>query len=316
MGRIVAAFGTSHAFTFMEPDQWDAFRAKNRESFKRRRNVEPPEQPAVSTETLTSNVQRYERMRQEHAKIRALLERTQADALVVIGDDQHEIFSAANIPQIGIYVGGEFQLSQRFNDSSATYRSHDGLARAILQTGIADGFDIASMRELPQNMLTAHAHAQLLDAFTPRGNIPVVLIFLNAVEYPAIEPSRCYAFGRMVGEAISRCDAASRVVVAASGGWSHFTAGYPWNFYRGPFSYGAISEDFDRDVARRILEGRGDSLAQLSSEDLLNHGNIELRAWIALLGAIGSAKPSSLVYEPFYRAVMGMAAGTWAIEAA
>lgn len=316
MARIVAAFGSSHAFTFMEPEKWDTFRAKNRESLKRRRNIEPPEQPGVAAETLETNSARYERVRAAHADIRKLIADSKPDALVVIGDDQHEVFTSSNIPQIAIYVGGDFHLATRFGRSPATFRNHQGLARTILETGIAAGFDIATLGSFENNEMSAHAHAQLLEAFTPNGDVPAVLIFLNAVQYPAIEPARCHAFGKMVAQAIASRPAPERVAISASGGWSHFTAGYPWDFYKGPHSYGAIAEDFDRDIAKRIAEGRGDTLASLSSGDLLASGNIELRAWIAMLGAIGQARPKSLVYEPFYRAIMGMAAGTWALESA
>ncbi len=316
MGRIVAAFGSSHAFTFMEPDKWDTFRAKNRESLKRRRNIEPPEQPGVAAESLATNSERYNRVRTAHDDIRKLIADSKPDAIVVIGDDQHEVFTSSNIPQIAVYVGGDFYLATRFGRSPSTFRSHDGLARAIVETGIAGGFDIATLGNFPKQEMSAHAHAQLLEAFAPNGDIPVVLVFLNAVQYPAIEPARCHAFGKMIAQAIASRPGSERVAISASGGWSHFTAGYPWDFYKGPHSYGAIAEDFDRDIAKRIAEGRGDTLASLSSSDLLNSGNIELRAWIAMLGAIGEAKPKTLVYEPFYRAVMGMAAGTWALESA
>lgn len=316
MGKIVAAFGTSHAFTFMEPEKWDTYRAKNRESLKRRRNIEPPEQPGVSAETLAANSARFERVRAAHADIRHLLAETKPDALVLIGDDQHEVFSAANMPQIAIYVGGDFQLSTRFAESRAVFHCHDALARAIRETGAAAEYDIATLDKFENGELGSHAHAQVLEAFNPTGAIPTVLLFLNAIQHPAIDPARCYAFGKMLAQAIAACAGAKRVAVAASGGWSHFTAGYPWDFYKGPNSHGAISEEFDRDVAKRMSEGRGDTLATLSSEDLLANGDIELRAWIALLGAIGAARPKTLVYEPFYRAVMGMAAGTWAFDSA
>jgi hypothetical protein len=314
MGKIVAAFGTSHAFTFMEPEKWDTYRAKNRESLKRRRNIEPPEQPGVSAETLAANSARFERVRGAHADIRHLLAETKPDALVLIGDDQHEVFSASTMPQIAIYVGGDFQLSDRFAHSPAVFRSHDALARSIRELGNAEGYDIAPLEKFENNELESHAHAQVLDAFNPTGAIPTVLVFLNAIQHPAIDPAGCYAFGKMVAQAITACVGAKQVAVAASGGWSHFTAGYPWDVYKGPNSHGAISEDFDRDIAKRMLEGKGETLAALSSGDLLANGNIELRAWIALMGVIGAARPTTLVYEPFYRAVMGMAAGTWAFD--
>lgn len=315
MGKIVAAFGSSHAFTFMDPGQWDDFRGHNRQSYQRRQGTEPPEQPAALAETLEDNRTRYGRIRAAHETVRRTLRETQPDALIVIGDDQNELFSDANIPQLALYTGGDFRLSRRFTKAGATYRSHCDLAQALLEQGVHDGFDIAAIGKIPSGELPSHAHCQVLDAFLPDASIPVVPVFLNAIHHPAIEPRRCYAFGEMLARVVATRPEAERVALCASGGWSHFTAGYPWRAYRGPFSYGAISETFDRDIAERLRSGAGWKLADLSGSDLLTHGNIELRTWIAMLGAIGSSPPSDLVYEAFYRAVMGMAVATWSLDA-
>jgi hypothetical protein len=41
-----------------------------------------------------------------------------------------------------------------------------------------------------------------------------------------------------------------------------------------------------------------------------------MRQWIVLQGALGEARPKHLVYEPFFRGVMGMAVGLWELEPA
>jgi aromatic ring-opening dioxygenase LigB subunit len=102
-----------------------------------------------------------------------------------------------------------------------------------------------------------------------------------------------------------------RIAIYASGGLSHFTAGYPWRFYRGPFGYGCISEDFDRKVLQWIADGQASKLAELSSAELLDHGEIELRSWIVLTGAVGAVPARVLAYEPLYRGLMGMAVAQW-----
>lgn len=311
MGKIVAAFGSSHAFTFMEPGEWDDFRGRNRQSYQRRQGIEPPEQPAALAETLADNRARYSRILAAHETIRRTLRETRPDALVVIGDDQNELFTDANIPQLALYTGGGFRLSRRFTKAGATYRPHGDLAKALLAQGVRDGFDITALGEMPAGELPSHAHCQVLDAFLPDANIPVVPVFLNAIHHPAIEPRQCYAFGEMLARVIAARPASERVALCASGGWSHFTAGYPWGAYRGPFSYGAISESFDQSIAERLRSGAGRELAMLSGDDLLTHGDIELRTWIAMLGAIGPVPPGELVYQPFYRAVMGMAVASW-----
>jgi len=64
-----------------------------------------------------------------------------------------------------------------------------------------------------------------------------------------------------------------------------------------------------------IRSGRASALRELSSQDLLANGGIEMRQWFVMLGALGNRAPDQLVYEPFYRGVMGMAVGYWNLEA-
>jgi hypothetical protein len=104
------------------------------------------------------------------------------------------------------------------------------------------------------------------------------------------------------------------VAVYASGGLSHFTAGYPWKHYSGPHGLGSISEELDRRVIGWMEQGRGDELGRLTSQELLDNGDIELRSWITLMGAIGNRRPAFLHYEPFYSAVMAMSIGYWELE--
>ena len=311
MGKIVGGMATSHAFTFMDPDDWDGFRERNRESYLRRRGHEPPVQPQVATETLAGNKARFERIRRAHAALRRQIEDDRPDAIVVIGDDQDEVFDERNIPQLAVYTGGDFALSSRHCRSSARYRTHAALAEALIETGIHDGFDIARLGAFAEGELGSHAHAQVLEALLPAAAIAVVPVFVNAIHTPAIEPGRCYAFGQMIRGAIERDEAIGRVIICASGGLSHFTAGYPWARYDGQFGHGAICEAFDRAALAAIEAGQGRRLAGHSGAELLRHGEVELRTWITLLGALGDVPSRFTVYEPFYRGIMGMAVASW-----
>src|SRR5438309_1659291 len=148
----------------------------------------------------------------------------------------------------------------------------------------------------------------------PEGKIPIVPVFINAIHVPAPTPHRCYEFGRALRTAIEAQPDNKRVALYASGGLSHYTAGFPWPHYDGPATLGSIAIDFDRRAVDLMAEGRGAELAKLSSRDILDSGNIEMRQWIVLMGALGDARPDRLVYEPFYRGLMGMAVGSWELE--
>jgi aromatic ring-opening dioxygenase LigB subunit len=148
----------------------------------------------------------------------------------------------------------------------------------------------------------------------PAADVPIVPIYVNAIHPPGPTPARCYAFGQILGNIIRNSLPNKRVAIYASGGLSHFTAGYPWRVYRGPFGYGYISEDFDRQVLKWLETGESRRLAGLTSAQLLDHGEIELRSWIVLAGAIGSMPVRVLAYEPLYRGLMGMAVALWPLD--
>jgi len=81
--------------------------------------------------------------------------------------------------------------------------------------------------------------------------------------------------------------------------------------YKGPFSYGMINEEFDRKIVDLMSQGKGAELGRMTSQDLLDNGEIELRSWITLLGALGDTPAKVLAYEPFYSAPMAMAVAYW-----
>lgn len=315
MARIVAGLASSHAYTFADPQQWDERRATTRGRFAQRYGRELPEQPGVAQETLEDNQRRYRRIRDGLEHLRARLQELQPDVWILIGDDQDENYRVDNLPQFAIYVGEEFVAAGRGSASGSRYRCDSQLARGILDEAVEDGFDLASSASFPNEALISHAHHEVLRFMDPEGRVPVVPIFINAIHVPAPTPARCYALGQTLRRAIESHPGDKRVVLYASGGWSHFTAGYPWPHYQGPHTLGAICTDFDRHNLEMISEGRGAELAALSSRDLRDNGGIEMRQWIVLLGALGDRKPELVAYEPFYRAVMGMAVADWDLEA-
>jgi aromatic ring-opening dioxygenase LigB subunit len=310
MGRIIGGMATSHAFAFLEPAKWDEFRARNRQSLLRRTGVEPPPHPRLAVETVAEDERRFARVREAHEALRQAIASHRPDALILIGDDQHENFVSV-IPQIAVYVGDTFRLAGHFARGDRRYGSHGALAAAILEQGIRDGFDVTAVRAFEEDALKSHAHVQVLQELAVPQDLPIVLVFVNAVSHPTIEPARCFAFGEAIARAVAARPAGERVMVCASGGLSHFTAGYPWRGSKTPLDYGDISEDFDRRALTLIERGQGAELAALTSEHLHEHGDIELRSWIALLGAMGPTPARFTLYEPFYRAVMGMGVAYW-----
>ncbi len=318
MGNIIAGMASSHAYALVNPTGWDKMRERTRANYKRRYGTEPTLHPKVAEEGLEETQARYSRISSGFEMLKQKLKEKRPDALILIGDDQDEHFTEQNVPQFAIYTGEEFFSTERGLDGVRTrgsrYRCNTDLAGSLLNGFIDREFDMSYCKSFPNSELISHAHAPILRMMLPEADIPVILLFVNAIHVPAASPGRCYRLGRAIREVIESRPSGERIAIYASGGLSHFTAGYPWSHYEGPYGLGSISEDFDRKAISHMAQGEGEKLAQLTSKDLLDHGDIEMRSWIILMGAMGTVPAKVLTYEPFYSGVMGMGLGYWELE--
>jgi aromatic ring-opening dioxygenase catalytic subunit (LigB family) len=312
---IVAAFATSHAYTFQEPETWDERRERSKANVAKKAGWLAPDTVEAQAETLADNRARYAHIRDAHAKIRERLARSKADAVVLIGDDQLENFSNEAMPQLLVYTGGDYVADDWDRKHTATIANHPEIARKLLEGCLEEGFDVAWCTAFRDGKLLSHAHTEPILYLVRESGIPVVPIFVNAVHPPAPSAARCYAFGQALGRVIDRDLADRRIVLCASGGLSHFSPSHPWAHHLGPRYVGDISVEFDRKIVGWMRSGEGERLAAISSRELIEHGEGELRQWIVLLGALGAVRPEFLVYEPLYRSIMGMGVGYWEVAA-
>src|SRR4051794_24865821 len=109
MGEILAGLATSHAFAFVDPDDWDRQREGNREGFHRRYAFYPPVHPAIAGEDDVSVRERYTRVENALSRLSALVETLQPTALVIVGDDQNENFVEDCLPQLAIFMADEVE---------------------------------------------------------------------------------------------------------------------------------------------------------------------------------------------------------------
>lgn len=311
MPATIVGMASSHAHTFAAPVDWDRRRQRTRNRFKAKYGNEPPEVPSVEGETLESNQHRYVHIRERLDALKGELEAFKPDALIILGDDQDEHYRE-NIPQFAIYTGDRIVSVDRDTGGAGQkpeYRCDAALAGHIYARCVESGFDLMASTSFNANELISHAHAQVLSFLKP--TVPIVPIFLNAIHVPAPTPQRCYQFGEALRAALEAWPGNLRVAVYASGGLSHYSAGFPYPAYHGPNQLGSIAEAFDHEIFDWLRKGEGVKLAGLSSTDLLDSGEVELRQWITLMGVLGTRRPEWLVYEPFYRAIMGMGVGYW-----
>jgi hypothetical protein len=314
MASIIAGMASSHAYALLNPDDWDARREVSRQRYADKYGSPPLENPGVARESPALSSARYATtIGGAFTRLQREFDSIAPDALVIIGDDQGENYTDT-IPQFAVYTGESVTSYDVESGESTDYRCDSTLATALLNGLVGQGFDVTASRSFAGNRLISHAHAQILSLLRP--SVPVVLLFVNAIHVPAPSPGRCYELGNAVRTCLEGLPGNDRLVLYASGGLSHFSAGYPYAEYGGPLSVGDICEDFDRQVVSWMRDGEGARLKTLSSRDLLENGEIELRQWTVLLGALREARPQVLAYEVMPRGLMGMGVGLWRLDQA
>ena len=214
------------------------------------------------------------------ARVRSRLEALRPDVIAVIAGDHIEAFFLDAVPALAVYVGAE--CAGAFGPYRYRFPVHEPLARAILQEGIERGFDLLYTQEAPLD----YAFYVPLHFTMPEPAVPIVPLHVNVYLPPQPTPRRCYAWGAALGEILRARP--ERVVLMASGGMSHFP---------GTDRYGAPDFDYDRQLLDRLRAGAGRELAMLTGEELDKTGNVELRTWITLLGAVGDAPADVYCYE-------------------
>ena len=248
-----------------------------------------------------------ERLTRRHAEKEAAIARLRddvaaaaLDALIVVGDDQEELFDHTNMPAIGIYYGetirnakaepltdpmGRARMRFLEPDGDADYPCHPALARHLIGALQGDGFDLSVMSGVPAGRFEGHAYSWAHKFCMGTEPVPIVPVFLNAY-YPPNQPSpaRCHALGEALARAIASCPLDLRVGVMASGGLSHFV----------------VDEPFDLaflDALRRKDTAffRNAPLSKLQS------GSSEIRNWICLAGAAAALDLAWSSYVPGYR---------------
>jgi aromatic ring-opening dioxygenase LigB subunit len=160
---------------------------------------------------------------------------------------------------------------------------HEPLARAIVEQGVERGFDLTYTQNAPLD----YAFYVPLHFTMPEPALPIVPLHVNVYLPPQPTPRRCHEWGAALGDILRARP--ERVVLMASGGMSHFP---------GTDRYASPDFDYDRELLDTLRAGRGRELARVSGEELDKRGNIELRTWITLLGAVGDARADVYCYEP------------------
>lgn len=308
---IVLGLASSHApAMFCPPDAWPRIH--------KGLSREVPQPPALAAETPDVIGQYVRRIDAAFAELRRRLEAANVDLLVIVGDDQNEVFSGACVPALAVFVGeaatGTTSISwigQKADENHITIHNDAGQARRIVRELVSRGFDPAYCEEIHPLGKPAggigHAFSRVARVMgIHESRLPTVPIFLNGYHPPQPTGRRCYQLGLALRDMFA--SRPERVAIYASGGLSHDPLG--------PRA-GWIDEPLDRWVLERIKSGRGDQLQNLFTfdSDTLRGGTGEIRGWITAAGAFDGCAGEVIDYIPAVHAVTGLGFAAWSSEA-
>ena len=240
------------------------------------------------------------------------LEAAAPDVVVIIGDDQEELFSAANQPAIAVFYGEEVATSDKFGadelpdwmrtvgegymmDEVHVLPGAPQLALEVIQGLLDRDVDVAASARVEDASKAGfgHAYGFIVNRLFRGRRIPVLPVLLNTY-YPPNVPSaaRCHAIGRALKGALEASAADRRVAVIASGGLSHFI----------------VDEALDRRVIEGLQPGRAETLRGIP-RGALNSGSSEILNWVLAAGALEGLPLSWCEYQPIYRTPAGTGIG-------
>ena len=251
-------------------------------------------------------------------RIAARLAEAKPDVVIIIGDDQAELFSHANMPAVSIFYGNEILTHEKHlgahapgwaepvmkgyaMDAVHSFPGSPELAQELIHSLIEDDVDIgaAAKVEDPLKAGFGHAYGFIIERLFREKRIPVVPVLLNTY-YPPNAPTarRCYEIGRRLASAIARSRSDLRIVVGGSGGLSHFV----------------VDEKLDRKVLNAIKTKDAAALRELSRNEL-NSGSSEILNWVMTAAMSEHLVNDWSEYYPGYRTPAGtgtgMAFATW-----
>ena len=257
-----------------------------------------------------------ERMTARHEAVEAAMSRlgdylreAKLDSLIVVGDDQDELYHPQNMPGILVYYGDTIRnvpLAPVANPSwgwRASARWHEekeprdypvdaALAHHLIDELIDREFDIAASDACPDGEGEGHAvgfvHKRIM-----KDVAPIVPICINTY-YPPNQPTprRCYKLGQAIRAAVESFPADARIGIVGSGGLSHFV----------------VDEALDRGFIDMLRRKDSEAIQNLPRK-LLNSGSSEIRNWICVAGAVEHLGLEWSHYEPGYRTPAGTGTG-------
>ncbi len=302
---------SSHAPAMFEPqERWDAI-------YDHIPDYTKESQPHAAKLETPEVIQGFiDRIDASFDVLRRQVEAYRPDALLVIGDDQGDMFNKSFNPTFFLYTGEEYwglggtsyrPMEER---QRLEFRCHAPLARYLLDGLVAKGFDMSAgdtFQPLGRpDVGVSHMVSYPVPRLTPALDIPVVPLFINEYFPPLPSAQRCLELGQALGELLA--DRPERIALYASGGLSHDPVG--------PRA-GWIDEPLDRWFLERLERNETEPMKHLFTfeSDTFHGGTGEIRAWITVAGAM--QRPATVVeYIRAHHSKVGLGFAYWPCEEA
>lgn len=324
MARLIAGFATSHTpMLAMNTDEWEVRSLNDRNNpelydttgvlrtYAELEHIVGDRYAAHATPSRWN--EQYDKSRLELDRLAAALEAAAPDVLVIVGDDEQELFKLSNFPAFSVYYGERATTKKMpvskdpeyawLRTVSVDYGMDDNhqlaaspaLARELIGSLMDDGFDIAAASSVPSpdTQGFGHAYGFVVTRLMAARKIPIVPVMVNCY-YPPNQPkpARCFALGQALRRGIEGASGDLRVAIMASGGLSHFVT----------------NEELDLTVLDALRSDDRSALAKIPAK-LLNSGSSEIRNWITVGGALGDLRNDFTEYYPVYRTPAGTGCG-------
>lgn len=312
MAKIVFAVGSSHGPTIQSPaENWarlgDGDTRDPRFDFKA---LLAKAKPGLAQE-ITIDVQRarHKAARDGLAALTRRIAEAKPDVVVMISN-AHRIRRAEPHPVFGILRAESFPVMERAIENynpdarftegerkaapTGTTPGHPALANALITGLIEDGFDVASIDQLPDGAVLDDAYSFAYEWLFAGKKIPLVPFLLSRDLPNQATAGRCYDLGVALRRQIEAAPLDLRVGLIASGGLSHQI----------------IDEDLDRAVIEALTRGNVPVMRALP-RDRLNAapGTPEILNWVAVAAAMAPETMTMVDYLPCYRSLAGTGHG-------
>jgi len=314
MARLVGGIAASHSPQLSIPA--DGWLRHGELEYRRLRELKLPGPEHAPTAVLDEL--RDELLESRYAQCQVAIEATgraldamQPDVLVVVGDDQRELFLDDVMPAVSIFWGDQLwdrppgmsvypssmERAYRYyhSEDEEPYRTNSSLGLHLVEQLVLADFDLAQLTEQPAGRSLGHAftfiYRRVLEGTSLAPDL--VPVFLNTY-YPPNQPTprRCLELGAALAAAVLSWPSDLRVALVASGGLTH------------PI----IDEGLDRRLLAGLERRDWADLAALPVPHLVE-GSSEIRNWLAVGAALHAHQARTVDYIPAYRSELGSGCG-------